>query len=121
MPDLEELARLIESATANGKLSLDDVRVLPLLRSAAVVKGLRFAKGARILRNDDGTRSVISHCRPHKLVLCHGRAKMSTTEIKVAVREKYAQAALKAALPGPLVLREDCGMRRCRPHELRPL
>jgi glutaredoxin 2 len=48
MPDLEELARLIESPTANGKLSLDDVRVLPLLRSAAVVKGLRFAKGARI-------------------------------------------------------------------------
>jgi hypothetical protein len=46
---------------------------------------------------------------------------MSTTEIKVAVREKYAQAALKAALPGPLVLRDDCGMRRCRPHELRPL
>ena len=26
----------------NGTLSLDDVRVLPLLRSAAVVKALRF-------------------------------------------------------------------------------
>jgi glutaredoxin 2 len=43
MPDLEELDRLIESPSAiNGKLSLDDVRVLPLLRSTAVVKGLRF-------------------------------------------------------------------------------
>ena len=42
-PDLEELDGLIESRTAvNGVLSLDDVRVLPLLRSAAVVKGLRF-------------------------------------------------------------------------------
>jgi glutaredoxin 2 len=43
MPDLEELDRLIESPFAvNGKLSLDDIRVLPLLRSVAVVKGLRF-------------------------------------------------------------------------------
>jgi glutaredoxin 2 len=34
---------LIESPSAiNGNLSLDDVRVLPLLRSAAIVKGLRF-------------------------------------------------------------------------------
>ena len=48
MPDLEQLARLIESPTAiNGKLSLDDVRVLPLLRSAAVVKGLRFPQKVR--------------------------------------------------------------------------
>ena len=43
MPELEAIDRLIESPTAvNGKLSLDDIRVLPLLRSAAVVKGLRF-------------------------------------------------------------------------------
>lgn len=31
----------------NGKLSLDDIRVLPLLRSAAVVKGLSFPKKVR--------------------------------------------------------------------------
>jgi glutaredoxin 2 len=43
LPDLEALDRFIESPTAiNGKLSLDDIRVLPLLRSAAIVKGLRF-------------------------------------------------------------------------------
>jgi len=48
MPDLDQLARLIESPTAvNGKLSVDDVRVLPLLRSAAVVKGLRFPQKVR--------------------------------------------------------------------------
>ena len=48
MPDLEELDRLIESPMAvNGKLSLDDIRVLPLLRSAAVVKGLRFPHKVR--------------------------------------------------------------------------
>jgi glutaredoxin 2 len=48
MPDLEQLDRLIESPTAiNGKLSLDDIRVLPLLRSAAVVKGLRFPQKVR--------------------------------------------------------------------------
>jgi glutaredoxin 2 len=48
MPDLEELDRLIESPVAvNGKLSLDDIRVLPLLRSAAVVKGLSFPKKVR--------------------------------------------------------------------------
>jgi glutaredoxin 2 len=48
MPDLEDLAHMIESPTAiNGKLSLDDVRVLPLLRSAAVVKGLRFPQKVR--------------------------------------------------------------------------
>jgi glutaredoxin 2 len=45
MPDLEELDCLIESPRAvNGRLSLDDIRVLPLLRSAAVVKGLSFPK-----------------------------------------------------------------------------
>jgi glutaredoxin 2 len=43
MPYLEKLDDMIESPSAvNGKLSLDDIRVLPLLRSAAVVKGLRF-------------------------------------------------------------------------------
>ena len=48
MPELETLDRLIESPTAvNGQLSLDDIRVLPLLRSAAVVKGLRFPKKVR--------------------------------------------------------------------------
>jgi glutaredoxin 2 len=48
MPELETLDRLIESPMAvNGKLSLDDIRVLPLLRSAAVVKGLRFPQKVR--------------------------------------------------------------------------
>ena len=48
MPELETLDRLIESPTAvNGQLSIDDVRTLPLLRSAAVVKGLRFPKKVR--------------------------------------------------------------------------
>jgi glutaredoxin 2 len=48
MPDLEELDRLIESRLAvNGELSVDDVRVLPLLRSAAVVKELSFPKKVR--------------------------------------------------------------------------
>lgn len=48
MPDLELLDRLIKSPTAvNGTLSLDDIRVLPLLRSAAVVKGLRFPQKVR--------------------------------------------------------------------------
>ena len=48
MPELEKLDRLIESPTAvNGQLSLDDIRVLPLLRSAAVVKGLRFPQSVR--------------------------------------------------------------------------
>jgi glutaredoxin 2 len=48
MPELEALDRLVESPTAvNGKLSLDDIRVLPLLRSAAVVKGLRFPQKVR--------------------------------------------------------------------------
>ena len=45
---LQELDGLIESQNAiNGQLSLDDVRVLPLLRSAAVVKGLRFPNKVR--------------------------------------------------------------------------
>ena len=40
-----KLDRVIESPMAvNGKLSLDDIRVLPLLRSTAVVKGLRFPR-----------------------------------------------------------------------------
>jgi glutaredoxin 2 len=48
MPDLEVLVGLIESPTAvNGALSLDDIRVLPLLRAAAVVKGLRFPQKVR--------------------------------------------------------------------------
>jgi glutaredoxin 2 len=47
-PDLETLDRLIESPLAiNGALSLDDIRVLPLLRSAAIVKGLRFPRKVR--------------------------------------------------------------------------
>ena len=47
-PHLEELDRLIESPMAvNGKLSLDDIRVLPLLRSAAIVKGLRLPRKVR--------------------------------------------------------------------------
>ncbi len=45
MPDLEELDRRIESPAAiNGTVSVDDVRVLPLLRSLAVVKELRFPR-----------------------------------------------------------------------------
>ena len=48
MPELERLDRLIESpAAVNGTLSLDDIRVLPLLRSAGVVKGLRFPQKVR--------------------------------------------------------------------------
>jgi glutaredoxin 2 len=48
MPNLEKLDDMIESPSAvNGKLSLDDIRVLPLLRSAAVVKGLRFPHKVR--------------------------------------------------------------------------
>lgn len=45
MPPLESLDKVIESSTAiNGALSRDDIRVLPLLRSAAVVEGLRYPK-----------------------------------------------------------------------------
>jgi glutaredoxin 2 len=48
MPDLETLDRMIENRRAvNGTLSLDDIRVLPLLRSAGVVKGLRFPQKVR--------------------------------------------------------------------------
>ena len=48
MPNLEKLDGMIESPSAvNGELSLDDIRVLPLLRSAAVVKGLRFPNKVR--------------------------------------------------------------------------
>ncbi len=48
VPHLEKLDTLIERPSAiNGALSLDDVRVLPLLRSAAVVKGLRFPAKVR--------------------------------------------------------------------------
>jgi glutaredoxin 2 len=48
LPDLEDLDRLIESPLAiNGTLSLDDVRVLPLLRSLGVVKGFRLPQKVR--------------------------------------------------------------------------
>jgi glutaredoxin 2 len=48
MPDFEKLDAMIERPTAvNGILSLDDIRIFPLLRSAAVVKGLRFAHKVR--------------------------------------------------------------------------
>jgi len=47
-PDLEALDRMIESPRAlNGTLSVDDIRVLPVLRSVAVVKGLRFPPKVR--------------------------------------------------------------------------
>jgi glutaredoxin 2 len=47
-PELETLDRLIENPKAiNGALSMDDVRVLPLLRSMAVVKDLRFPPKVR--------------------------------------------------------------------------
>ncbi len=49
MPELERLGRMIESPGAvNGTLSLDDIRVLPLLRSAAVVKALQMPAGVRL-------------------------------------------------------------------------
>jgi glutaredoxin 2 len=48
MPLLGQLDALIENPRAiNGTLSLDDIRVLPLLRSAAVVKGLMFPRRVR--------------------------------------------------------------------------
>jgi glutaredoxin 2 len=48
MPKLEELDALIESRQAvNGTLSMDDIRMLPLLRSVAVVKGLSFPRQVR--------------------------------------------------------------------------
>jgi glutaredoxin 2 len=47
-PELDRLDGLIARPDAvNSELSLDDVRVLPLLRSAAVVKGLRFPPKVR--------------------------------------------------------------------------
>jgi len=47
-PDLETVDRLVEYPQAiNGTLSLDDVRVLPVLRSLAVVKGLHFPQRLR--------------------------------------------------------------------------
>jgi glutaredoxin 2 len=48
LPDLEELDRLIESPRAvSGALSTDDIRVLPLLRSMATVKGLPLPRKER--------------------------------------------------------------------------
>ena len=48
MPDLDALDRMIETPLAiNGALSIDDIRVLPLLRSAAVIAGLRFPRRVR--------------------------------------------------------------------------
>jgi len=48
MPNLELLDQLVESPQAiNGTLSRDDIRVLPLLRSAAVVEGLQFPDRVR--------------------------------------------------------------------------
>jgi glutaredoxin 2 len=48
MPSIDELDRLIDTPHAvNGTLSFDDIRVLPLLRSAAVVKGLRLPPKVR--------------------------------------------------------------------------
>ena len=71
MPDFEELDRLIEEPLAvNGKLSLDDIRVLPLLRSAAVVKGLRFPRGSRLLRGDDEPHRIHPpSCRMRRTVM----------------------------------------------------
>ena len=46
----DELDRLIESPQSNKRKDIiqeDDIRVLPLLRSAAVVKGLRFPAKVR--------------------------------------------------------------------------
>ncbi len=48
VPKLEELDGLIKSPQAvNGTLSMDDIHVLPLLRSAAVVKGVSFPRRVR--------------------------------------------------------------------------
>ena len=48
LPVLSDLDRLIKSPQAvNGDLSRDDVRILPLLRSAAVVQGLVFPPKVR--------------------------------------------------------------------------
>ncbi len=48
MPVLEDLDALIESPLAvNGVLSIDDIRILPLLRSVAIVESLRFPPKVR--------------------------------------------------------------------------
>jgi glutaredoxin 2 len=48
MPKLDELDALIESPQAvSGTLSMDDIRILPLLRSVAIVKGLPFPRRVR--------------------------------------------------------------------------
>ena len=48
MPNLQTLDSLIESTHAlNGRLSKEDILILPLLRSAAVVEGLRFPSRIR--------------------------------------------------------------------------
>lgn len=48
MPELERLDQLIERSDGiNGKLSKDDIRILPLLRSAAVVEDLRLPNRVR--------------------------------------------------------------------------
>ena len=67
MPDLEELDCLIESPTAvNGKLSRDDIRVLPLLRSAAVVKDLKVSPQIRDYFETMMDLSAIGHYPPSK-------------------------------------------------------
>ena len=48
MPPLETLDGLIKSPRAvNGSLSKDDIRIMPLLRSVAVVEGLKFPTKVR--------------------------------------------------------------------------
>jgi glutaredoxin 2 len=56
-PILEDLAQEIADPNAiNGTLSRDDIRILPLLRSVAVVEGLEFPACRRgLLRHDDAT------------------------------------------------------------------
>lgn len=62
MPDLQQIDRMVESPRAiNGALSLDDVRVLPMLRSLAVVKELRFPER---LRNYFETMMPLTGARP---------------------------------------------------------
>ncbi len=48
MPDLLALDRMIQSPAAiNGNLSIDDIRVLPLLRAISVVKGVQLPSKVR--------------------------------------------------------------------------
>jgi glutaredoxin 2 len=62
MPDLQQIDRMVESQRAiNGALSLDDVRVLPVLRSLAVVEELRFPER---LRNYFETMMALVAARP---------------------------------------------------------